>query len=226
MQFKTILHVTVAVVLLGTGIARATCVGAYVRQNGRTITVLPTNVDDTANLQCAFDLGSHMPGAVLQLTRGTYITGRIVVDGFVGTVRGAGMKSTIIRNPDTTIYVTPDDFYQVDPNSASFAPPYLIVFLGGEYRDRPDNFYHRRGTSYRLVDFRDSGMARPWNQVASRTVHDSGSAEWERIPGGKRCLLSRKTDWGAIERSTVRIQHLQWHFLPGFRRSRSAAAER
>lgn len=133
MQIKTILHITVAVVLLGTGMAKATCDSAYVRQNGRIITVRPTNTDDTANLQCAFNLGSHMPGVVLQLSKGTYITGRIVVDGFVGTVRGMGMDATIIRNPDLPMYVTPDDFYQVPPNSDAFAPPYLIVFLGGDY---------------------------------------------------------------------------------------------
>ncbi len=133
MQFKTILNLTVVVVLLGTGIARASCDGTYVRQNGRTLTVLPTNTDDTANLQCAFNLGTHMPGVVLQLSKGTYTTGRIVVDGFVGTVRGKGVNSTFIRNPGSPIYVTPDDFYQVPPKSEAFAPPYLIVFLGGDY---------------------------------------------------------------------------------------------
>jgi hypothetical protein len=133
MVMKRILQLTVAIVLLGSGIAGATCDSAYVRQKGRVITVLPTNIDDTANLQCAFNLGSQIPGVVLQLSKGTYITGRIKVDGFVGSVRGAGMKSTIIRNPDIPIYTTPDDFYQVDPNSDAFAPPYLIVFLGGDY---------------------------------------------------------------------------------------------
>lgn len=133
MAIKRILQATVAVVLLGSGIARATCDPAYVRQNSRVITVLPTNVDDTANLQCAFNLGSQIPGVVLQLLKGTYITGRLKVDGFIGTVRGKGMRSTIIRNADAPIYVTPDDFYQVDPISDAFAPPYLIVFLGGDY---------------------------------------------------------------------------------------------
>ena len=135
MQIKSILKVTAALLLLGAGIASATCNPdpAYVRQNRRVITVLPTNSDDTANLQCAFDLGSNRPGAVLQLLKGTYITGRIVVNGFMGTVRGKGMNSTIIRNPNYPIYVTPDDFYQVPPESDAFAPPYLFTFLGGDY---------------------------------------------------------------------------------------------
>jgi hypothetical protein len=133
MKIKSILQVAAALLLLGTGIASATCNPGYVRQNGRVITVVPTNSDDTANLQCAFDLGSHMPGVVLQLSEGTYTTGRLVVNGFVGTVRGKGLNATIIRNPDSPIYVTPDDFYQVAPESGAFAPPCLIVFLGGDY---------------------------------------------------------------------------------------------
>jgi hypothetical protein len=133
MQIKRFLQVAVTVVLVGVGMANALCDPAYVRQSGQIVTILPTNADDTANLQCAFQLGSRMPGVVLQLSKGTYITGRIKVDGFVGTVRGKGMNSTIIRNSETPIYVTPDDFYQVDPNTDAFAPPYLIVFLGGDY---------------------------------------------------------------------------------------------
>jgi len=133
MNKKAVLLSTVAILLLGTGMARASCDPSFVRQNGRIITVLPTNSDDTANLQCAFALGSRMPGVVLQLIKGTYITGRLKVDGFVGIFRGAGMKSTTIRNSDTPIYVTPDDFYQTDPNSNAYAPPILIVFLGGDY---------------------------------------------------------------------------------------------
>jgi hypothetical protein len=133
MHIKNILQVAAALALLCAGIASATCNPAYVHQTGPVIAVLPTNTDDTANLQCAFDLGASMPGVVLQLSKGTYITGRVVVNGFIGTVRGMGMDSTIIRNPDLPIYVTPDDFYQVSPDSAGFAPPYLFVFLGGDY---------------------------------------------------------------------------------------------
>jgi len=133
MQTKIILKIGLAIVLLGSGIAKANCDPTYVRQVGRFITVLPTNADDTGNLQCAFDLGTRMPGVVLQLSKGTYTTGRIVVDGFMGTVRGKGMNSTVIRNPNLPIYATPDDFYQVPPESDAFAPPYLFVFLGGDY---------------------------------------------------------------------------------------------
>ena len=132
MQMKNILQVT-ALLFLCAGIASATCNPSYVHQSGRVITVLPTNSDDTENLQCAFNLGSHVPGAVIQLMKGTYITGRIKVDGFVGVVRGKGMNATIIRNPNTAIYVTPDDSYMVPPESDASALPYLFVLLGGDY---------------------------------------------------------------------------------------------
>lgn len=132
MYAKKFLLVT-AVLMLSAGIASAACDPTFVGQHGRIITVLPTNSDDTANLQCAFDLGSQTPGVVLQLVEGTYITGRIKVDGFIGTVRGKGMDATMIRNPDSPIDVTTDDFFQVPPESDAFAPPFLIVFLGGDY---------------------------------------------------------------------------------------------
>ena len=132
MRFRNML-LTPALFMLSAVVGGATCNSAYVHQAGRTITVLPTHSDDTENLQCAFDMGSQMPGTVLQLVKGTYITGRIKVDGFVGVVRGMGMKATTIRNPATPIHVTPDDFYMIPPESDAFEPPYLFVFLGGDY---------------------------------------------------------------------------------------------
>ena len=124
----------IMLLLIASGISWASCPSAYVHQSGWVITVLPTNDDDTQNLQCAFEMGKKIPGATIQLLRGTYITGRIVVDGFVGTLRGKGMNATVVRNPNTSIYVTPDDCYMVPTDSQSFALPYLLVLLGGDYR--------------------------------------------------------------------------------------------
>jgi hypothetical protein len=73
-----------------------------------------------------------MPGSILQLAKGTYITDRIVASGFNGIVRGAGIDSTIIRNPNYPILVTPDDFYMTAPDAGS-QYPFLFVFLGGDY---------------------------------------------------------------------------------------------
>ena len=90
MQIKKVLLLTIILIGAAVATANAACNSSYVNVNGSTITVLPTGSDDTANLKCAFDLGIGIPGAVVQLARGTYITDRIIVDGFVGTLRGAG----------------------------------------------------------------------------------------------------------------------------------------
>lgn len=132
MRIHNIMLVT-ALLSASAGMARATCNLGYVHQDRRIITVLPTNSDDTENLQCAFDLGSQLPGSIVQLEKGTYITGRIKVDGFIGEMRGKGMNVTTIRNSDTPIYVTPDDWYMIPAESDAYAPPLLFVFLGGDY---------------------------------------------------------------------------------------------
>lgn len=123
----------VVVMLAMLGIASAGCNPTYVRRAGNTIWVLPTGADDTDNLKCAFGEATQRRDVTLHLLKGTYTTGRIVVDGFVGTIRGAGIDATIIRNPEEAIYVTSDDFYMVAAESPSYAPPSLFVFLGGDY---------------------------------------------------------------------------------------------
>ena len=132
MQFKNTLLIAASVAIFCTGMAAVTCNSTYVKQAGPVITVLPTNADDTANLQCAFDEGSKMQGVILQLAKGTYITDRIVANGFNGIVRGAGIDSTIIRNPNYPIYVVPDDVYMIAPDNG-WQYPFLFVFLGGDY---------------------------------------------------------------------------------------------
>jgi len=134
MPIKTALLLITILVSATTSNANTGCNSPYVKANGSTLSVLPTGSDDTANLKCAFALAVGMPGAVVQLSTGTYITDRIVVDGLVGTLRGAGMDATVIRNPDYPVYVTPDDCEFVSPQSPDYAPPYLFIFLGGDYK--------------------------------------------------------------------------------------------
>jgi hypothetical protein len=46
--------------------------GAYVTANGSVFTVEPNGVDDTDNLQCAFDAAvAAGPGSVVELVEGT-----------------------------------------------------------------------------------------------------------------------------------------------------------
>lgn len=104
----------------------APCDASFVVQHGRTITVLPTGVDDTANLQCAFD-----NAVAVQLEKGTYQIRQIVVQDFKGTFTGAGAQQSVLTNLPN-LYVTPVNFYY-NPPSASNPWPSLVSFVGGDF---------------------------------------------------------------------------------------------
>ena len=138
---KTKIFLTVSIVLVlaaavvwGTSAMSAGtgCDNAFVKQRGKTITVKPTRIDDTANLQCAFDaavaLGS---GAHMQLKSGTFHTGQIVVNGFNGKFTGVGVKNTVVTNLPN-LYVTPENMY-FNPPSADNPWPSLLAFVDGDF---------------------------------------------------------------------------------------------
>ena len=115
-------------------VARATpaCDPAYITISDNEITVSPTGVDDTANIQCAFDEAVETgPGTNVRLVSGTYHTAQIVINGFHGQFTGAGADETIIVNLPH-IYVTPGD-YNLNPPSAENRYPILFFFFGGDY---------------------------------------------------------------------------------------------
>jgi hypothetical protein len=63
----------------------------------QTFVVAPSNADDTAALQQAFDdAAAAGPGSVVKLTAGKFYTNEIVVDEFDGCFKGAGMDRTVI----------------------------------------------------------------------------------------------------------------------------------
>jgi hypothetical protein len=104
-----------------------------VSQQGKIIAVKPTGIDDTANLQCAIDLAlSGGRGSVVQLTRGTFHTAQLVAKNLKGTIRGVGMKRTIIQNlPD--LCVTPDNSLLAPPTPPpSVCPPTGEPFPAGK----------------------------------------------------------------------------------------------
>ena len=112
--------------------ADTVCDPDYVTQSGNVISVLPTGVDDTANLQCAFDVAlSYGEGAHVQLKAGAFHTGQVVINDFQGTFTGAGMNNTEIINLPN-LYVTPVDMY-LNPPSASNPWPSLFSFVDGDY---------------------------------------------------------------------------------------------
>jgi hypothetical protein len=116
---------------LGTRVAsaNASCDPAFVTQVGNEITVRPNGVNDTANLQCAFD---EVPaGGTVRLLPGTFYTKQLVVDDFHGRFVGAGdSRTTIVNLPE--MYVTPVGFDQ-NPPSDENPWPVLIYFVGGDF---------------------------------------------------------------------------------------------
>jgi hypothetical protein len=139
MKTKLLLTVFLVIVLIS-GLAFATsavsadtpCDTAYVTQSGNVLTVSPTDVDDTANIQCAFDAAiANGPGVDVRLTKGTFHTAQIVVNDFYGSFYGAGSKYTTLTNLPN-LYVTPVDMY-FNPPSADNPWPSLFAFINGSF---------------------------------------------------------------------------------------------
>lgn len=108
------------------------CHAAYVTQNGTVITVSPTGVDDTDNIQCAFDAAvAAGPGTTVKLVEGTYHTQQIVVNDFVGIFTGAGAENTIVMNLPN-LYVTPVDTF-LNPPGPDNPWPSLFAFVNGDF---------------------------------------------------------------------------------------------
>lgn len=112
--------------------ADSACDSAYVTQTGAMFTVKPTGVDDTENLQCAFDEAIALgAGMKVQLSSGTFHTAQIVVNGFNGQFSGEGMDNSVVMNLPN-LYVTPVDFY-FNPPSTDNPWPSLFVFVEGDF---------------------------------------------------------------------------------------------
>lgn len=136
-KFHPIAGVVLALALLtmlGAAAAAANvpfpCDPAYVTKSGRFIRVAPNGVDDTANIQCAFDAATAAgPGLTIRLTPGTFHTAQILVVGFQGAFRGSGIQATEILNlPD--VYVIPD--IAAIPPSPDHPWPDLFIFLDSD----------------------------------------------------------------------------------------------
>jgi parallel beta-helix repeat protein len=116
----------------GSSISAAPCNATFVVQLGRMITVLPTGLDDTENLQCAFNSAATVaPGTTVRLDEGTYYTRQIVVNDFEGTFIGAGADRSVLTNLPN-LHVTPVNMY-FNPPSADNPWPTLVAFVGGNF---------------------------------------------------------------------------------------------
>jgi hypothetical protein len=140
-KMKTKLFLTILVIIAlvapfawntGKASAASGCDSVYVTQTGKTFEVKPTGVDDTANLQCAFDKAIAVgAGARVQLSSGTFHTAQIVVYGFEGMFTGNGAKNTVIINLPN-LYVTAVDAF-FNPPSAANPWPNLFSFVDGDF---------------------------------------------------------------------------------------------
>lgn len=116
----------------GAAYASPVCNPVFVTMSGDVITVSPTGTDDTANLQCAFDVAVATGQYTnIRLVTGTYHTAQIVVNEFQGQFTGAGAEETFIVNLPN-LYVVPVD-YQFHPPSAENPYPFLFAFIGGDF---------------------------------------------------------------------------------------------
>jgi hypothetical protein len=91
--------------------------GDHVRRQGRTFRVSPTHVDDTDNLQCAFDQATRAGrGTTVRLVAGTYFTRQIVIRDFRGAFRGEGAEATIVTNPEEPMPVARTEWFLAAPS--------------------------------------------------------------------------------------------------------------
>jgi hypothetical protein len=133
--------VCIAVLMLTLGVptaaARGTTGPSTAGMGAHTIVVKPNGLDDTANLQAAFNTcTSHGWTCTIQLVKGTYYTSQITAFGFQGSFVGAGQGQTTLQalpnlpSPNPA-YNTPTTFFWSHPPSLSNPWPVLITFLNG-----------------------------------------------------------------------------------------------
>lgn len=100
----------------------------YAVYNAPAFTVPPSGGDDTDELLQAFaDAQAAGPGAVVQLTEGTYIISSIEIHDFIGTFRGKGKDKTIVlAAPDLPCKESMD----IANGKNTFS--HLLKFIGGD----------------------------------------------------------------------------------------------
>ncbi len=118
-------------------------------------TVAPTGIDDTANIQAAFD-GCAADGSrcTVQLTSGAFFTAQIVVRNFQGNFQGMGeSKTTVQALPN--LPVSKDFPFNLRLPSPDNPWPNLFTFFDGTYSISGMTFkepYAKPMQSYRALD--------------------------------------------------------------------------
>ena len=116
-----------------------------------TFVVEPTGVDDTDNLQAAFDAAiAAGPGSVVELAAGDfYLSEPILIDDFSGTFRGQGSSASVI-------HLTPDTLFGLVHWPVSDLPAAPLIFYLA---------YHEDGAVLRWesMGFDLVGEGEPWH---------------------------------------------------------------
>jgi len=114
---------------------------AFAKNN--THVVKPNGVDDTADIQAAFNACGSAPGCTVQLVAGNYYVGQVAVIGFQGRFVGMGQGVTSIQAlpnlppPNPTYNTDTEPFWAALPTPAGVLNanpwPDLFTFVNGAF---------------------------------------------------------------------------------------------
>jgi parallel beta-helix repeat protein len=120
------INVLLTVVCLGGAMGSGAALSA-----GSTITLAPSGVDDTSNIQAALD--ACEPGCTVQLEAGTFHTAQLVASNFRGVLRGRGRGLTVLEAlPTLPVNDALPWPWAVSPTPAE-PWPVLLAFLDGRF---------------------------------------------------------------------------------------------
>jgi hypothetical protein len=96
---KALFAITALLLLSSPAVAQLSCAPSFVSldNKGTSITVEPTGVDDTENLQCALDEATRLAVPTVRLTAGEFFSGGLQALDFTGSFQGATRTSTTLR---------------------------------------------------------------------------------------------------------------------------------
>jgi hypothetical protein len=132
---KGVVVIAIAVFLVGWVVVlppAAAAQGGYLVYNPatHTYTVSPNGIDDTANIQAAFDAcAAKAATCTIQLTKGTFYTSQIVAHEFRGTFKGMGQHYTTVE----ALPNLPVGVFVFEMPSAANPWPILFSFFNGTY---------------------------------------------------------------------------------------------
>jgi len=134
-------QVLISVFLIAILVMSSGSLVAFAKSN--TYVVKPNGVDDTADIQAAFNACGSTPGCTVQLVAGTYYVGQIAVLGFQGRFVGMGQGATNIQalpnlpSPNLAYDTDTVPFWAALPTPASVSGanpwPALFTFVNGAF---------------------------------------------------------------------------------------------